>query len=316
MPAPDSTLAHYRDQQALTAVTLAAARSQWARLGPGDFDSDWRVIGPRLIAILGTAQRRAAAAGAAYIADAVDELALVVEVLATVITTALVGTASDGRSLATLLYGPVITAREALGAGSGLDEALLSGRNSLDLIIRTQVADAARIASGLAVVARSDLGWVRMLNLPSCSRCVILAGKWFRWNEGFERHPGCDCRHIPATEAIAGDLTLDPRRAIESGKVTGLSVADARAVVRDGADPGQVVNAHRGMYVAAAYGRRLTSTREGTSARGLAARNIARQGSSFTRTPRLMPEEIYRLAGDDRIQAIHLLRRFGYLRTS
>jgi hypothetical protein len=93
-------------------------------------------------------------------------------------------------------------------------------------------------------------------------------------------------------------------------------VADHRAIVEHGADVGQVINAHRSMYTASAYGRRLRATREGTTFRGLAGQSIARQGGRYTRTPRLMPEEIYRLAGGDRIQAIHLLRRFGYLRAS
>lgn len=37
-----------------------------------------------------------------------------------------------------------------------------------------------------------SLGYVRMLTPPSsCDRCVILAGRWYRWNQGFERHPMC-----------------------------------------------------------------------------------------------------------------------------
>lgn len=123
----------------------------------------------------------------------------------------------------------------------------------------------------------------------------------------------CDCRHIPASEGIAGDLTMDPRAAVEAGNVTGLSRADLRAIVTDGADVSQVINAGRGMYTANAYGARVLATREGVTDRGLASKRLAEQGGTFKRTPRLRPESIYEIAGDDRTEAIRLLKRFGYL---
>lgn len=59
----------------------------------------------------------------------------------------------------------------------------------------------------------------------------------------------------------------------------------------------RVVNARRGMYTAG--GQQLTT--EATTRRGIGRR------------VRLMPEEIYRIAGDDRAGAVHLLRAHGYL---
>ncbi|MFP3986887.1 hypothetical protein U9R90_05170 [Streptomyces sp. E11-3] len=100
-------------------------------------------------------------------------------------------------------------------------------------------------------------------------------------------------------------------------------MAGAQAI-RDGADITSIVNARRGMATASAYGRRLRATREGTTTRGAfyrseRARAIARGqapadiGRAFRlRTPRLMPEEIYRLA-ESRDEAIRMLRRFGYI---
>jgi hypothetical protein len=87
---------------------------------------------------------------------------------------------------------------------------------------------------------------------------------------------------------------------------------------------GQVVNARRGMYTTTAYGRTLRATREGTTTRGLfyrqeRARDIARGrvpadiGRQYRlTTPRLLPEEIFRLA-ESRDEAIAMLRRFGYI---
>lgn len=101
------------------------------------------------------------------------------------------------------------------------------------------------------------------------------------------------------------------------------TVAGSRAI-RDGADITSIVNARRGMYTASAYGRQVQATREGVTTRGAfyrseRARAIARGQVPATigrayrlRTPRLMPEQIYQLAGS-RDEAIAMLRRFGYI---
>jgi hypothetical protein len=134
----------------------------------------------------------------------------------------------------------------------------------------------------------------------TCDRCLILAGRVYRWNAGFQRHPRCDCRHIPATEDVAGDLTTDPKAAFEAmpaaeqERVFGKAGAEA---IRDGADMARVVNARRGMYTA---GGRLF-TREATTRRGTGRR------------VRLMPEQIYREAEGNRGEAIRLLRLHGYI---
>ncbi len=130
-----------------------------------------------------------------------------------------------------------------------------------------------------------------MLNPPSCKRCIILAGKWFRWNEGFLRHPRCDCRHIPASENIAGDFTTDPYQAFhaltpeqqekEFGKI------EARAI-RDGADIYRVVN---------------------LQARGL---GTARAGRLYGTPTRVTIDDIYRTAGT-RTNAIRLMTENGYI---
>jgi hypothetical protein len=292
--APDAVSAHYARQQLLLATTLLAARRVWALLLAGrDFDDTWRLAGPRMLALLATAQLAAARDGADYVPLSLLELGLTAEPAGAVTAAAFAGVASDGRQLASLLYEPVIRAKVAVAGGLTAQDALQLGQSALDRIVLTQVADAARAAAGAAVVARPAVtGWVRMVNLPACSRCVVLAGRFYRWNEGFDRHPRCDCRHIPATEAVAGDVRTDPAKAIASGQVTDLTAA-ARRALDDGADVGQVVNARRGMYTAS--GGQLR-TREAAG-----------------RIPRLMPEAIYQLAGDDRTRAIGLLREHGYL---
>jgi hypothetical protein len=223
------------------------------------------------------------------------------------------GVAGDGRPLTTLFDEPRIQALSLIGEGLGAQQAWDRARDSLRLMAVTAVQDAGRAADSVAMVTRPAAGgYVRMLNVPSCSRCTVLAGRFYRWNAGFSRHPRCDCRHVPSAENVADSLLTHPRKAIEAGQVTGLSRADLQAVL-DGSDPGQVINAHRGMYTADVYGRRLEITTEGVTKRGFAGQRLAAQGGRYGKTPRLRPEAIYRLAGDDREEALRLLRRFGYL---
>lgn len=309
---PPPTAEQYEQQQRLTVATILATRRSWARVR--GLDEFWPQVGSQLTALVTAAQLGAARSAAEYVPAVLESLGIAAEPAAAVSAGAFAGTASDGRPLETLLYGAVTTAKAAVARGVESPEALRAGGRWLDMVVQTQVADASRTATGVQIAVRPQVtGWVRMVNIPSCSRCVVLAGKFFRWNRGFERHPGCDCIHIPAVEAVADELKLDPRKIIESGNARGLSKADTRAIVEDGADPAQVINARRGMETAAVYGRTLKVTNEGVTRRGVAGRRLAEQGGSYTRTPRLRPEAIYRLAGDDRDEVIRLLRRFGYL---
>ena len=238
-------------------------------------------------------------------------------------TAAFVGVAGDGRPVESLLYEPASGVKEAIGQGLSVQDAMASGRSSLGLMVATAVQDAGRAAVSSAMVARPKVtGYVRMLNPPSCSRCAVLAGKHYKWNAGFERHPRCDCRHIPASEDVAGDLRTDPLEAIKAGQVTGLSQADTKAILEDGADVGQVINAHRGMSTAQVFGQRLKTTSEGTTRRGLAGIRLGAKNADAVRlpgqryhratAPRLMPESIYRIA-ESREDAIRLLKRNGFI---
>lgn len=188
------------------------------------------------------------------------------------------GAASDGRPLDTLL-----------------DQA--TSKYALELMALTQIADAGRVAAGVAITARRRVGWTRMVNPPCCPRCAVLAGKYFRWNEGFQRHPNCDCRHIPTQEDVAGDVRTDPKALFDGGQVHGVTQAEQKAITA-GADINRVINARRSRYMDDA-GRRLTrdsTTRRGT---GIAVR--------------ITPEQIYNTVGDDQAAALTQLKRFGYL---
>lgn len=155
-----------------------------------------------------------------------------------------------------------------------------------------------------------------MLQPPSCGRCVILAGKRVSTREPFLRHPGCDCRHIPASESVAEDLSVNPAEYLdglsddELAKALG-SRANAQAW-RDGADPAQLINAYRrsgAVRAAQVYDRRVKYTTEATTRRGWAH---SRMGAGRRRAPRLMPESIYQIA-TSRDEALRLLRLYGWI---
>lgn len=290
-PLPDAAVEQYAAQQRIAASTSLLVRRLWRRLD-GDFDALWRILGPQIALVLSAGQRASAQSASAYVPAVLDELNISADAEGSLVLSSLTNIASDGRPLAGLLYEPVIATKTALGQGSSLQQALDTGWGRMSRIVDTQIADAGRDATSVETAVRPAVThYVRMLNLPSCDRCVILAGKTYRWNAGFQRHPHCDCRHIPATEDVAGDLRTDPRAAIEAGQVRGLSKADTRAVL-DGADPGKVVNAHRGMYTA--QNAKMT-------------RALTKRGEV-----RLRPETIYQMAGD-RAEAIALLRKYRYI---
>ena len=180
--------AHYLRQQRIAGVTVTALRRVWAKVDSGNFDATWNVT--RATALVAAAQRAAAGDADSYVDEALGEQNASTDRAGTVNAAALSAMASDGRPLSTLLQGPRVRAKRAVAVGRSADEALRAGQALLDMIAATQVQDAGRVATGVATVARpAAIGWVRMLNPPSCSRCAVLAGRVYKVNQGFQRHP-------------------------------------------------------------------------------------------------------------------------------
>lgn len=159
-----------------------------------------------------------------------------------------------------------------------------------------------------------SVGYVRMLNPPSCDKCVPLAGRWYRWNAGFLRHPLCDCRHIPAIEALEGDMTIDPQAYFDSLTEEEQNQTFGKAnsqAIREGADIGQIVNAHRkGALYVADDGRRYT--REGLTKRSFAQWSRRDKGLE-PMVVRPTVWQIYKDARGNRDAAVRALRNFGYI---
>jgi len=320
--------AHYRQQQTNVRQTATAAQAIWRGVDAGALDQSWLTAGPLLVSTIADGQRRAASPADAYVSAALTADGGTSDPGGQLVVGAFAGQAADGRSLTSLLYEPWIETAWRLANGQSKPEAMNGGLATLIRQVGTEVPDAGRGAVGVSLAGnRAASGYVRVLTPPSCSRCVILAGRHYRYSSGFQRHPRCDCVNLPVAGTRAGHLTTDPDEYFHSlgrAEQDRIFTAAGAQAIRDGADMSSVVNARRGMYTADAYGHRLASTYDATTRRGAFFRSerkraidrglIPPSGTGFRlMTPRLLPEEIYKQAGN-RDELIAMLRRYGYIR--
>ena len=265
-------------QRALKARGEAAAilaRRQWRTLGSLD---EWERIASRLTSIVAAGQIGGASDAQAMLATTLGAgLAVNPEGFA--------GFASDGRPLRSLLYSPVVHARELFGSGRTDAQIMRAGEGWLAMHVRVQVADAGRAAASVGIASTKDAGYYRHVSPPCCQRCAVLAGKWFQWNQGFKRHPGCDCIHSPAKGGKAPDGYVQQ---VPLDQIRDLTDAQRQAI-SEGADQTRVMNAYRDTH----------------PAQNLTAVTQARAG-------RLTPDGIYQRSAT-RDDAVALLRRYGYL---
>lgn len=317
MAIPAASEDFYRTLQRLQVVLVAAGRRAWSRIRP-DFDPSWEEVQRGLIDVTAATQLAAATAAAEYVPAVLEETGQPDDPAGAIVPAAFAGSAADGRSLLGLLDGAVVAAKLASGRGLAPERALDVGGRWLDMTLPTVVSDAGRQATGAEIAQRSGMGWTRMVNAPCCSRCALLAGRWYRYSAGFPRHPRCDCVHIPAREDTADDFRTDPDELLRRGLITDLTDAQRKALDA-GADLGRVVNANRGMYTTTVFGRQVRATTEATTARGV-GRELGglakRPGERYRRSTvvRLTPEGIYRIA-EDQADAVRLLQRYGYITT-
>lgn len=328
--AEEIALAHYVRQQRIVRRTANQAQAAWRLLDITDLDGSWQyLVSGGVIGAVTAGQQEAAAHADAYVASVIGAEGLDADPVGRLDPAAFAGVAADGRPLKSLFYESVIETKWRREVGQSEIEAMLAGLDKLLKAASTQVADAGRTGTGASIVANRTInGYIRVVNPPACARCLILAGTEFGWNRGFQRHPRCDCIHMPAKLIKRG---RHPGVFNAQSYFNGLSQSEQNRIftmagaqaIRDGASVTSVVNARRGMYTADAYGRRVAATREGATRRGAFFRAerqraiqrglVPRSGRGFRlMTPRLRPEEIYRLA-DNRGEAIAMLRRFGYI---
>jgi hypothetical protein len=249
---------------------------------------------------------------------------------------------SDGAGSWTrkLVFAPIAVARNARARGLATTEARRSAQLVAGSIVLTGMQDTGRAAVQAAMWSRGAGWYVRMLNGTSCARCAVLAGRRYRSSHAFRRHPRCDCRMIPAAED-RDDWTTSPvdyfRSLSREDQDRVFTKAGAQAIRDTGVRQSainQVVNARQGITTVRAYGRDIQITTVGTTKRALFGgyeilpdgtlrkradselRKLPGRRYRTAKAPRLLPDEIYRLAeefGWDRAEVLRQLRRFAYV---
>lgn len=317
--------ARYRQVQSLAQAVVARVQSIWSGLDPANILASLQGDqGGAILDAVVAGQLTAAEGAQAFVGLAMAERGAAARVAAEVEPAAFAAIASDGRPLTTLLFQPAITTYTTLAAGADPRTALLAGMNQMARMVSLQVTDASRAATQTAMAThRRCIAYVRVVKLPACGRCIILAGRQYSYSTGFQRHPKCDCGmdpidierwdDVPSPEKLVAQMTPEEQR-----KRLGAAAVDA---LSKGADLSQVVNARRGMQTMTVFGRKVQATTEGSTVRGIAGKRLSRDmgadklpGQRYRRskTPRLMPEEILRLA-DDRDHQLRLLKKHGYI---
>ena len=299
---PSDVAKHYERVQSYQRDALRVALAAWGEVAPGAISETWEPLLPTVTIAVTSAQISAAESSLVSYRDMAVKTGQYRLPRAFVDPDSVAGESSDGGDLEAALYVPAIRAKQAISAGAAPAPAMKAVQSEFRMLVGSLVADSGRKAATALNATRFTGGYVRMLNPPSCSRCAILAGRWFRWNDGFRRHPQCDCVHIPAKSgdwARDEGFVSDPYEYFES-----LSEADqarlfgksnARAI-RDGADIFQVENAKRGMAI---DGQTTTAS-------------TSRRGIYRGRGARLTPDAIYRTAGT-RTNALKMLEEYGYV---
>ncbi|WP_327376207.1 hypothetical protein OG393_21010 [Streptomyces sp. NBC_01216] len=319
-PSPDAQ-DHVEARKRLAEATVRATHAVWRDIDRDNIYSSWLLLLGRLLAIVSGGQLAAASSTNLWLRQLLG-LPPPEYPEERLVPSSLVGVDGAGRPLAAVLMAPMWSALRLVAQGRPVAQSMAHGQALLDVIVRTAVADTGRAADQVGMVARRDVTtYVRVPNAGACSRCLVLAGiRVGGVSTAFQRHPNCHCGMEPVTSSSrpepfdAKDLydEMSPAQRRKTFGEAGMKAIDA------GADIAQVVNARRGMSSASVFGKKLLVTSEGVTSRGLAGKRLKNlekvpgQRYRVSQTPRLMPEEIFRLA-DDREHAIRLLRTHSYI---
>ncbi|MFI1099790.1 hypothetical protein [Streptomyces melanogenes] len=316
----------YTQVQSVSRGVVEAIQTFWRDVPPDRILSAMQgETGRQILAAVTAGQLSAAQGAQLFVSASMAAQGAVAAPLGVLDPAALVGIASDGRPLASLLQLPAITTARSLAAGESAELAAVRGLTQMAMMAGTQIADTSRAATSVAMAAHPHCrAYVRVVRLPACARCVILSGRTYSYSTGFRRHPRCDCGMQPMTDdewrehgsGSADDLfrQMSPEEQRQRLGAAGVEAWKA------GADLGQLINARRGMATAATGRGPMKVTTEGTTKRGVGAKAM---GSEFVKIPgkrymrtaeaRLMPETIFKLAGNDREHQIAMLRKHGYI---
>lgn len=303
------TAAWYRRQASISRNAATAVEKLWGQVDPSAISETWEPLIPRAVEIVTAGQVAAATMTTDYVSGSVRRQDVEPDPVGRVDPLAFV---SSG--IGPGLVFPAIRAKQRIALGMPIGDAMLSGRFQALTFAATSVADAGKLSTQVAVTNdRAVTGYTRVVNVPACGRCIVLAGKFYKHNQGFQRHPRCDCVHQPTTlhpERAEAEALAERQRLVD-----GMSGPDKRRAftndgaraVDDGADISQVVNSRSGMATPGAQ----TTTADTNLRYARARERGVRTGQVGDR---LSVQGIYAEAGDSRDRAIELLFQHGYIR--
>jgi len=234
----DIVLAYGAAQRRAQLQTSITIDRLWQELAIADLSGSWLAgLGSAIVRAVSAGQLLAASTGQAYVDAMVraDGLSSDYEPTASrVLARSFSGAAADGRPLDSLLYQPVIRTKILIRGGMTPQAAKLGGLVDMQRMVASEVADAGRGAAGVAMAAnRTVTGYVRTVRAGACARCVILAGRWYRYNADFQRHKRC----FPAGVVVSGPGTLAATRRWYEGELVILATASGQKLPATGNHP-------------------------------------------------------------------------------
>lgn len=295
------------------AVAVRAARHAWSRVDKNNIRGSWARVKQPLVNILSDIQEQAVDAGLDANVDVMAEIGQYSAPEALVDSRAFSKFSSGGVPLDEWIDRPAIRALEFIKEGVGVDEALGRVGGLFSSSVATNLADVIRQAQQADIATRKHMGFIRCCNADACKWCIVLSGKIYRYNTGFERHMNCHCYHLPVNLDDVGsvmDIAPSPielfNRMSESEQNKTFGVSGAKSI-RAGADIGQIVNS------------KLDSTCITKSSRSYFALQLKDKGFTLpsakdkSRKPfrRLTVDECW--ASGSRKEAIQRLKDNGYI---
>jgi hypothetical protein len=228
------TTAWYRRQAALSLQTSRRVEALWRQVDPDRITESWVELLPQAVTITTAGQVATSTQATEYVSAQVRQQGVEPQPEGKVNPLAFAGAAADGRPLESLLLLPAIAAKLRIAQGLAPKDALLSGLGSLISMTSTEVADAGKQATQVALTADTTVkGYTRVVTLPACSRCIILGGRTYKWNSGFQRHPNC----FPAGVKVAGPSHQAATRRWHEGELVVIRTASGKELSVTGNHP-------------------------------------------------------------------------------
>jgi hypothetical protein len=292
------------EQSASVAQELLAL---WAAMKVANLDASWVKVKPQALATVVKAQLIGAAAAYGYHVRLLAAAGLKPQG-PQIRPIGFAGSSTGALDLATVVDFAPIRTKQAIARGLPTDQALQSGFAQLSTVAESELQEASRGVMDVALNTEPQYrGYLRTPNPGACGRCLILAGKFYRSDADFARHPGCRCSSRPLLKSEGQVETASARELFDGmtkeqqDKAFGIDGAEA---IRAGADPSSTENAKAGMTSAGS-----TFTRAGLSKRSLSGRRLAAAG----KTQRLSPAGCRKQANGDPDAYRAALRENGFI---